>query len=324
MSVLVTGATGFLGRNILLRALSEGREILAPVRNSDKLTRQLRFENQSIEGVRVLSAVPTQWSKISPPKLAILVGGVLFERARKDYFYTNVDWTLASLRALPDHCPTVVISSQSAGGPTPRDKTSRSETDEDMPITWYGESKLAMETAIRQEFPNRPITILRPPMILGPRDAATLPLFRMARCRVRIKPALRPKVYSFIAVEDLVAAIFLTLDQGPFPETLYVASGQKMTDGQLIASAAAACRVEGVTIPVPQILVQILSRIVDASPALRSQNPSLTRDRAKEIWPNRWVVDGSRFEQRTGWSAKTSFDEALKTAHDYYVREGKL
>ena len=323
MSVLVTGATGFLGRNILLRALSEGREVFAPVRNSDKLTRQLQFENQSMEGVRVLSPLPAQWSKIAP-KFAILGGGVLFERARRDYFCTNVDWTLATLRALPGDCPTVVISSQSAGGPTPRGKASRSEADEDMPITWYGESKLAMEKAIRHEFPNRPITILRPPMILGPRDAATLPLFRMARCRVRIKAGLHPKVYSFIAVEDLVAAIFLALERRPFQETLYVASGQKMTDWQFIASAATACRVEGVTVPVPQILVQVFSRIVDASPALRSQNPSLTRDRAKEIWPNHWVVDGSQFEQRTGWSAQTSFDEALKTAHDYYVREGKL
>ena len=37
MSLLLTGATGFLGRNILLRALSEGKEVLTAVRNADKL-----------------------------------------------------------------------------------------------------------------------------------------------------------------------------------------------------------------------------------------------------------------------------------------------
>ena len=144
MSILLTGATGFLGRNVLLRARGEGREIYAPVRNPDKLGQQLRFEKQDAQGLHVLSAVPAQWPKISP-EYAILGAGVLFERTRSDYFCTNVDWTLATLRALPEQCRTVVISSQSAGGPTPPGRRSRTEADSDAPITWYGESKLVME-----------------------------------------------------------------------------------------------------------------------------------------------------------------------------------
>ncbi len=176
MSLLLTGATGFLGRNILLRALSDGREVLTAVRNHDKLWQQLRFEEKDPQQIQLLSALPNRWPTISP-RHAILGGGVLFERNRRDYFSTNVDWTLATLRALPPDCRTVVISSQSAGGPTPNGKAARSEEDPDVPITWYGESKLAMERAISDEFPDRPITILRPPMILGPRDTATLPFF---------------------------------------------------------------------------------------------------------------------------------------------------
>jgi nucleoside-diphosphate-sugar epimerase len=323
MSILLTGATGFLGRNVLLRALTDGHEVFAPVRNPDKLHRQLQFEKQNTQSVQILPAIPRQWPKLAPT-YAILCGGVLFERARRDYFCTNVDWTLATLRELPEHCRTVVISSQAAGGPTPAGKASRTEADPDSPITWYGESKLAMEEAIRREFPIRPITILRPPMILGPRDTATLPLFRMVRFGVRVKPGLHPKTYSFIAVEDLLAAIFLTLEREPCAESLYVASAEKMTDWQFIASAAAACNAKGITLPVPQVLVQVLARIIDASPPLRASNPSFTRDRARDIWQSRWVIDGAKFEQHTGWTAKTSFRQALGEAYDYYVREGKL
>ena len=323
MSLLLTGATGFLGRNILLRALSEDREVFAPVRNPDKLSGQLRFEKQAGQRLRVLSAVPGQWPEITPD-YAILGGGVLFERTRGDYFFTNVEWTLATLRALPGTCRTVVISSQSAGGPTPAGKTSRTEADSDAPITWYGESKLAMEASIRREFPDRPITILRPPMILGPRDSATLPLFRMARGRVRMKPGLRSKTYSFVAVDDFVAAIFRVLEGEPLAQSCYVTSPYPMTDWQLIASAATASGARGLTLPVPQIFVRMLSRVVDASPALRARTPSLTCDRAREIWPDRWVLNGSKFEQLTGWRAATGFRDALQAAHNYYAREGKL
>jgi nucleoside-diphosphate-sugar epimerase len=323
MSLLLTGATGFLGRNILLRALSERREVLTPVRNPDKLWQQLRFENKDSGDIHLLPALPNRWPRISP-RYAILGGGVLFERNRSDYFCTNVDWTLATLRALPPECRIVVISSQSAGGPTPDGKAARSEEDFDTPITWYGESKLAMERSIRDEFPDRPISILRPPMILGPRDTATLPLFRMARGAVRIKPGLRPKSYSFIAVEDLVTAIFLSLESEPFPLASYVASPHSTTDWELIAAAAAACHARGVTLPVPHLFVRMLSAFIDAIPGWRAKAPSLTRDRAREIWPDRWVVDGSKFSRLTGWRASTNLSEALQAAQSYYVREGKL
>ena len=323
MSLLLTGATGFLGRNILLRALSEGTEVLTAVRNADKLLQQLRFEKKDPQEIQLLSALPDRWPRISPRR-AVLGGGVLFERNRSDYFRTNVDWTLATLRALPPECRTVVISSQSAGGPTPDGRVARSEEDPDAPITWYGESKLAMERAIRDEFPNRPISILRPPMILGPRDTATLPLFRMARGALRIKPGLRAKSYSFIAVDDLVTAIFLALESEPCSQASYVASAQSITDWQLIAAAAAACHARGVTVPVPHLVVRMLSGFVDTIPSLRAKAPSLTRDRAREIWPDRWVVDGSKFARLTGWRASISLSEALEAAQSYYVREGKL
>ena len=207
MSLLLTGATGFLGRNILLRALSEGKEVLTAVRNADKLLQQLRFEKKDPQEIQLLPALPDHWPRISP-RCAILGGGVLFERNRSDYFCTNVDWTLAILRALPPECRTVVISSQSAGGPTPTARQLDRRKIPMRPITWYGESKLAMERAIRHEFPNRPISILRPPMILGPRDTATLPLFRMARGAIRIKPGFGQNPTASSRLKISLTAIF--------------------------------------------------------------------------------------------------------------------
>lgn len=327
MNLLLTGATGFVGRNVLLEALPRYSHIFVPVRDTNKLRKQLEKEHIAPLEDRIvpLPAEPDDWPELAIDH-AILSAGVLFARSREEYFHTNVDWKLRVLHRLPATCKVTVLSSQSAGGPTLPGRLKRTDTDPDTPITWYGESKLAMERAIRRTFPDRFINILRPPMVLGARDAATLPLFRMARGAVRIKPGLHTKQYSFIAVDDLVSAIFASLEMSsPLPQAYcHVAAPAAISDRELIGAAATSIKGKGITVPVPQVCVQLLSVIVDAMPALRAQTPSLTKDRAREIWPARWVVDGSRFEEFTGWRARTSLQEAMQSAHDHYVRDGSL
>lgn len=325
MKLLLTGATGFVGRNALLSALPNAEAIFLPVRDAAKLRTQLAAEGLDPDHpkLHLMSPDPATWTAIRPNH-AILGAGILFARNREEYFTTNVNWTLDVLRALPPTCRTVVLSSQSAGGPTPDGRSARTEDDIDRPLTWYGESKLALENTIRSDFSDRSISILRPPMILGPRDAATLPLFRMAGNFLRIKPGLQTKSFSFIAVEDLVEALFAALAGEPAGQSLYVASTETITDRQLIAGAAAARRKRGTTLPIPLAAVRLLSAVVDAVPALRAQTPSLTCDRAREIWPDRWVVDGQKFSQHTGWQARRGLQETLQSTHDHYVREGLL
>ncbi|MFY8268177.1 MAG: NAD-dependent epimerase/dehydratase family protein [Terrimicrobiaceae bacterium] len=321
-TLLLTGATGFVGRNILLSEIRAGNRVLAPVRNAEKLRLQLEAEAIPLGNVTALDPDPATWGAILPDR-ALLSAGVLFARDREDYFRVNVDWTLRVLQTLPVSCNVVVLSSQSAGGPTPHDRQARTESDHDAPLTWYGKSKLALERAIARDFPSHRPTILRPPMILGARDTATLPLFKMAAGLLRPKPGLRPKEYSFIAVEDVVQAVSAAWQaRGPGP--YYIASDQTITDIELINTAAQAAQGHGITLPLPQIFIKILSLLVDAIPALRTSAPSLTRDRVREIWPDRWVVDSSAFRKASGWSSRTSLHQALHSAYESFVREGLL
>lgn len=327
MRLLLTGATGFVGRNLLLQALSRYETVGVPVRSAEKLRHQLAAEGHDPcpPNLQILSADPATWQDFRPDH-AVLSAGILFARSREEYFSTNVDWTLQGVRALPATCQTVVISSLSAGGPTPEARPARTESDPDRPLTWYGDSKVALEEALRAEFPHHALTILRPPMILGPRDTATLPLFRMAGNSLRLKPGLQAKTYSFLAVEDLVDAIITVLNlSAPLPpQNYYLSAPQTVTDSELIAAVAACRQIRGLTLPIPQPAMKLLSLLVDTIPALRAQLPSLTRDRAKEIWPSRWVCDGSRFSSLTGWYPQKKLLETLHATHDHFQREGLL
>lgn len=320
--LLLTGATGFVGRNLLVAEISRGTRIHAPVRDAGKLRRQLRAEGLDDRLVTPLAADPAEWPRLGVDR-AVLCAGVLFARTAGEYFNTNVEWTTSVLEALPPDCETIVLSSQAAGGPTPGGVAARTESHADTPLTWYGRSKLALEDRLREKFSKRDIKILRPPMVLGARDSATLPLFKMASGLVRVKPGLRPKEYSFIAVDDLVSGIDAAWGSPAAPPR-YISAARTITDSELIETAARSVGGRGVTLPVPQIFIKLLSLVVDAVPSLRTSAPSLTRDRARDIWPDRWVVDSSAFRQATGWTCRLDLTNAIATARDSYAREGLL
>jgi nucleoside-diphosphate-sugar epimerase len=321
MRLFLTGATGFVGLNLLLEAQKSGRytEIVVAVRDGDKLIRQLATENIADTAVMRI----TRWDAPPPAGIdhAVHCAGVLFARNRDDYFRVNVDDTLRLLGALPASAKIVVLSSQAAAGPTPPDCKIRNADDPDTPITLYGESKLAMEKAIRAARPDA--LILRPPMILGPRDRATLPLFRMAAGALRIKPGPIPKSYSWIAVRDLVRGILAGLE-GTASAPLAACSPEPITDIELIETAAQVMGRRGKTIAVPHFVIRGASAFIDAIPPLRAANPSLTRDRVRDIFADRWVVDGSEFRARFAPGPFATLHDTLAETAAWYAGAGLL
>jgi nucleoside-diphosphate-sugar epimerase len=324
MRLFLTGATGFVGLNLLLEILAGGRyeQIVAAVRDPEKLRRQLASEGvPDLSRLRVIG-----WNDPTPPGIdhAIHCAGVLFARDRDAYFRVNVGDTLRLLGTLPASAKIVVLSSQAAGGPTPAGREIRTASDPDAPITWYGESKLAMEKAVRTARPDA--LIIRPPMILGPRDRATLPLFRMAAGPFRIKPGLAPKSYSWIAIRDLVRGVIAGLGDpsNALGQPLAACAPDPITDLELIETAAQVLDRRGRTLALPHLVIRGVSAFVDAIPALRESTPSLTRDRARDIFAGRWVIDGSEFRARFAPGPFATLRDTLVETAAWYARAGLL
>jgi nucleoside-diphosphate-sugar epimerase len=332
MELLITGATGFVGRNLLLHLRRHPRwdRIHLPVRDPEKLRFQLKGEGIKEDERIVISRVSGDLWQLpidAKPDLAIHAGGLLFGRRREDYFRTNVEGTLRLAAQLPRTSRMIVLSSLAAGGPTPRGAEVRTMEHQDRPVSYYGASKLTMERELRNRLGRR-LMILRPPMVLGPRDGATLPLFQMAKGAVRIKPGFAAKHYSWIDVDDLCRAILAVLSSdwdrvgqyGPF----YLGSEGKITDSELIATAAEVIKAKGVTLSAPQLLIRLASLAIDAVPAWRAAAPSLGRDRVREILPFRWVCDEAPFSGNFGWKPSKNLRETLVATAAWLKNEGKI
>lgn len=331
MKLLLTGATGFVGRNILLRSLWENRydEIIVPVRSLEKLEANCVADGFAGIPSRVRPVVgeaPDWKLDLAGIDHGIHCAGVLFAGDWDAYHRVNVKGTESLFEQLGQIKKMVVLSSMAAGGPCNAKTPVKGETDEDAPVTLYGKSKLEMEGILREKFSRVPYLVLRPPMVLGPRDQATLPLFQMVSRPVHFKPGFRPKFYSYISVLDLTSAVFAALDGewGQTGQTYYVGSEEPVTDEQLIGLTAQACERKGMLVKVPHGVLKVVSRMVDSVPPWRRAVPSLTVDRAREIWPDRWVVSSQAFRSAFDWKPTEPLLDALKKTRKWYVDSGQL
>ena len=327
MRILVTGATGFIGRTLVLRALSDRAvgEVVAPVRSPEKLRAQLAREGlKDPVKLRVIKAEAPRWDlrEAGAVDRVVHCAGVLFGRTRDEYFRINVDGTLDLLGQLPGKPRVVVLSSQSAGGPTPAGHHAKRLDHPDRPVSWYGESKLRMEAAVR-EAGHHDVFFVRAPMVLGPGDRATLPLFQMVRGKVWTKPGVKPKHFSWVSSDDLADAIDAWFHRGAGElGVAHVTSPGTISDADLMRTAGQVSGKKGALLPVPQVFLKPVAFASKFIPAIGEKVPSLTPDRAREIWADRWVIDPEPFHEATGWRGRATLEDTLSRTLAWFRREG--
>ncbi|MCR4591884.1 MAG: NAD(P)-dependent oxidoreductase [Bacteroidaceae bacterium] len=230
MTILVTGASGFIGSYIVQEGLDKGLEVWAGVRgtssrgylqderikfaqldlsNPDKLLQQLQQYKEQMDG--------NGWDYV------VHAAGATKCLNEEDFYRTNTDGTRNLIDALRTAGMTpkrfVFVSSLSIFGAVREEAIRRPSaenpwiyspillTDTPMPNTAYGRSKLKAEEYLLQQ-KDFPYTILRPTGVYGPREKDYFMMAKSIKQHIDFAVGYKPQEITFIYMMDVVQAIY--------------------------------------------------------------------------------------------------------------------
>jgi nucleoside-diphosphate-sugar epimerase len=300
--ILVTGASGFVGRGLVTELAGLGYSVRAAMRQpADVFPR-------SVEVVAVSDLTrPVEWrALLKGIETVVHLAGIAHagpEIAEDAYDRVNRLATaeLANAARAVGIGHLVFISSIRAQSGPSSDEILR-ETDVPRPTDAYGRSKLAAEEAIRSA--GVPFTILRPVLIYGPGVKGNLDrLIHLAQQPWPLPLGLCRNRRSLLARQNLVSAIHFVLQRPSAKGEIYlIADPTPLTLAEIVAALRSGQgRLPGLW-PVPPALIAMAANAMGRSDEWRRVGGTMVADPAKLLHAGWQPV----VETRSGLAALTA------------------
>jgi nucleoside-diphosphate-sugar epimerase len=191
------------------------------------------------------------------------------------------------------------------------------------PLTAYGRSKRAGEEAVRAS--GVAFTIVRPPIVYGPRDRQTLRLFRLARGRMAPLLGDGGQELSLVHVRDLADAL---VSAATSPRTTggvyHAAHPEVVTQRALLEEIGRAVGARPRLIPLPVAVVRAALVLSGASMRLTGRSTLLDPDKGPELLAPAWTCATAALERDAGWRARIPLAQGAHEAAAWYAQAGWL
>jgi nucleoside-diphosphate-sugar epimerase len=192
-----------------------------------------------------------------------------------------------------------------------------------------------------------PITVIRPPVVLGPGDVAGLTLFRGIR-RFRSFTVLRkPRLVSVVHVADLVSAMICAaergerlsgmgrstnLDDSPVanrrnaaPGYYFIAADEQQTFvelGRMVARAVG--RPHAWTLRVPNVTLWLAGTAGELIGQVTRRARYMNLDRARDVAAGHWACSAEKARRELGFTVGAPLEERIQQTAQWYVDHGWL
>lgn len=307
MRILVTGASGFIGRYLVRKLADEGYEVFA-------LTRK----NIEIEGAKIVTGDITDIKSIAKAFRKIdavfHTAGYADDRGKKrDFYRINVEGT----KNVADACrmngvKRVVYTSSAGVYGFPNKKEPLTEESPKKPVNAYHKSKLEGENVLKK-YEEMRISIIRPPLVLGAGARAG----RIILKRIENgKMAYIGNGENFISIAhpvDVSSCMIKALEKDEEGEVFNVASFHCRTK-ELFEEIAREMDIELKLKHIPYSIAYLISIF---SEKFSKNELSLTRYRVKSFGRNR-MISFEKAEKKLGYFPEYDLKRTVEEMVSWY------
>jgi dihydroflavonol-4-reductase len=311
MRALVTGASGFIGSTLIEELGTLGFEVDALMRKTSSAANLEGLKFRRVEGD--LSDEQSLRTAVRDVDYIFHLAGVTVAPNRAGYFAHNAHGTERLARIAAEERPGlqrfVYVSSLAASGPA-LSREPLTEQNLEKPVSAYGESKLEGERALLRFKSVYPISIIRPPMVYGPKDKAVFVMIQpVAR---NLMPLLRGstegghKYYSSIHVRDLcrgiVQSALAPAAKVPSGEVFFLTGDHIHTYMDIMNTIAECLGRDPLRIRVPKFAVKLAATALSGLGSLTRRTFPLNLDKLNEVLPDYWICSNQKAKDMLGFA----------------------
>jgi len=317
--VLVTGATGFVGRALCAELMLRGHAVCAALRHVEDNTR-LALEGVEAIAVGAVDAA-TDWRNALAGCEAVVHLAARVHVMRDEatdplteFRAVNVAGTLnlAHQAAKAGVRRFVYLSSIKVNGEETLPGRPFTEQDVPAPHGPYGISKHEAEEALRKfaQQSGMEVVIIRPPLVYGPGVKANfLNMMRWLHKGVPLPFGAIHNYRSLVALDNLIDLIITCIKHpAAANQTFLVSDGEDISTTELLLRAGVALDTPARLLPVPQKLLEMSFKAVGKSDLAQRLCGSLQVDIMKACI----MLD---------WRPQVSVDEGLRRTTECFLRE---
>ena len=328
-SILITGASGFIGSFIVEEALRRNFEVWAAVRKSSS---HQFLTDERIHFIELnLSSEEALRQQLAGHRFDYVIhaAGVTKCLDKQDFFRINTEGTkhlVSALLALQMPLRRFVyISSLSIMGAIREQQPYEEirESDTPRPNTAYGESKLQAEQWLDTQ--PIPYIILRPTGVYGPRERDYFMMAKSIQAHTDFAVGFRQQDITFVYVTDVVQAVFLALEKGQTGRRYF------LSDGEVYQSAAFSNYIRRelgnpwwIRITAPLWLLRVITFVGEYVGRLTGKVTALNNDKYYIMRQRNWRCDITPACQELGYKPQVKLEEGVRRSIKWYRENGWL
>jgi nucleoside-diphosphate-sugar epimerase len=309
--ILVTGATGFIGKSLVEKLLNDHHPVRVLVRSG----RHHNFINCDLK-VIVDSNIPQEMLFGVKAVIHLAARAHVMSEKKEDtnnpYWEPNVELTrtLAVKAAAAGVERFIFLSSAKVFGEGLEDNEPYSEQSIPSPVGWYAESKLSAEIALREVsmLSKMEFVIIRPPLVYGPGVRANfLSLMKVVSSSIPLPFRGLSNKRSMIFIENLNDFICHCLGHKNAANQVFtISDGRDLTILELCDSMVSVMGKRSMRFKLPLFLLHFLSRF------------RLTQKFYDRVFGS-FVIDPSKASSLLGWTPPVTVENGIKNTVQYFM-----